>query len=223
MNVFTATGTAPGDGEGTNWIFGALIEASVRSRSNIRRVIGLHGEAAFMGASSDGAHVGNMTSLKAGVPKRKDGATTATADYVYALYVDNVPAGALGSAEAYAIFVEGGKSWFAGPITAAAGLTVAQSQSAYIGGHRLYQGSSTALGLDAGLIMTGAMSASGDVLGAQFRQQSDSSRRILWGAGNPNGVQTASVGSVYLRTDGGSATTLYVKEAGTGNTGWVGK
>ncbi|MDB6109994.1 MAG: hypothetical protein JWR69_1744 [Pedosphaera sp.] len=43
------------------------------------------------------------------------------------------------------------------------------------------------------------------------------------GSGSPNSVVTAPIGSVYYRTDGGAATTLYVKESGTGNTGWVGK
>lgn len=47
----------------------------------------------------------------------------------------------------------------------------------------------------------------------------------IWtsGSGSPEGVVTASVGSLYTRTDGGANTTLYVKESGTGNTGWVGK
>lgn len=43
------------------------------------------------------------------------------------------------------------------------------------------------------------------------------------GSGSPEGVVTASVGTIYLRTDGGAGTTLYVKESGTGNTGWVAK
>lgn len=43
------------------------------------------------------------------------------------------------------------------------------------------------------------------------------------GAGSPEGVLTALVGSLYTRTDGGAGTTLYVKETGTGNTGWVAK
>ena len=48
---------------------------------------------------------------------------------------------------------------------------------------------------------------------------------VLWrtGAGTPEGVVTAAVGSLYTRTDGGLLTTLYVKESGAGNTGWVGK
>ncbi len=41
------------------------------------------------------------------------------------------------------------------------------------------------------------------------------------GAGAPN--LNAGVGSRWWRTDGGAATTFYVKESGTGATGWVGK
>lgn len=43
------------------------------------------------------------------------------------------------------------------------------------------------------------------------------------GTGTPESVVTAAVGSIYLRTDGGASTTLYVKETGAGNTGWVAK
>jgi hypothetical protein len=46
---------------------------------------------------------------------------------------------------------------------------------------------------------------------------------ISTGAGSPEAAVTAAVGSMYTRTDGGAGTTLYVKESGTGNTGWVAK
>ena len=46
---------------------------------------------------------------------------------------------------------------------------------------------------------------------------------VRWGTGSPEGVVTASVGTLYLRENGGASTTLYVKESGTGNTGWVAK
>lgn len=48
---------------------------------------------------------------------------------------------------------------------------------------------------------------------------------ITWtsGAGSPEGVVTAPIGSLYSRTDGGVLTSLYVKQSGTGNTGWAGK
>ncbi|MBB5038275.1 hypothetical protein [Prosthecobacter dejongeii] len=43
------------------------------------------------------------------------------------------------------------------------------------------------------------------------------------GFGSPESVVTAKVGSIYTRLDGGAGTTLYIKESGTGNTGWVAK
>lgn len=43
------------------------------------------------------------------------------------------------------------------------------------------------------------------------------------GSGSPESSVTAPVGSLYLRTDGGSGTTLYVKESGSGTTGWTAK
>lgn len=46
---------------------------------------------------------------------------------------------------------------------------------------------------------------------------------VITGTGSPEGSVTAPVGSIFLRQDGGASTTLYVKESGTGNTGWVAK
>lgn len=45
--------------------------------------------------------------------------------------------------------------------------------------------------------------------------------KILTGSGAPS--VAAPVGSLYTRTDGGADTTLYVKESGTGASGWVAK
>lgn len=48
--------------------------------------------------------------------------------------------------------------------------------------------------------------------------------RVRQGTGSPAGVVVGSVGDLYLRRDGGAATTLYVKESGTDTTaGWVAK
>jgi len=44
---------------------------------------------------------------------------------------------------------------------------------------------------------------------------------ISMGTGSPESVVTAHVGSLFLRTD--AATSLYVKQTGAGNTGWVAK
>ena len=46
---------------------------------------------------------------------------------------------------------------------------------------------------------------------------------ILIGNGVPEGVVVSPVGTIFLRRDGATGTTLYVKETGTGNTGWVAK
>lgn len=46
---------------------------------------------------------------------------------------------------------------------------------------------------------------------------------ISAGNGSPEGVVTSVVGGLYLRLDGGANLTLYVKESGSGNTGWVAK
>ena len=61
-----------------------------------------------------------------------------------------------------------------------------------------------------------------NVYGANFRP---GNRTAIWtsGTGSPEGVLTAVVGSLYTRLDGGVNTTLYVKQSGTGNTGWAAK
>lgn len=66
------------------------------------------------------------------------------------------------------------------------------------------------------------MSLAGNVLSVTSGLNIGTSR-FRTGTGSPEGVVTAPVGSLYTRTDGGAGTTLYVKESGTGNTGWVAK
>lgn len=46
---------------------------------------------------------------------------------------------------------------------------------------------------------------------------------VRTGAGSPEGAIAAPVGSMYLRSNGGAGTTLYVKESGTGGNGWAAK
>jgi hypothetical protein len=43
---------------------------------------------------------------------------------------------------------------------------------------------------------------------------------IQQGLGSPEGAITAIVGSIFMQLNGGAGSTLYVKESGTGNTGW---
>ena len=48
--------------------------------------------------------------------------------------------------------------------------------------------------------------------------------RFKFGAGSPEGVVTANIGCMYVNTEGGASTTLWVKESGDGaNTGWTAK
>jgi hypothetical protein len=44
---------------------------------------------------------------------------------------------------------------------------------------------------------------------------------IYSGTGSPEGVVTANNGSVYYRTDGSQGTAMYIKETGSGTTGWI--
>lgn len=43
---------------------------------------------------------------------------------------------------------------------------------------------------------------------------------VFVGTGTPEGAITAGIGTLYLRQDGTSNSVLYVKETGTGSTGW---
>jgi hypothetical protein len=47
--------------------------------------------------------------------------------------------------------------------------------------------------------------------------------QVTAGPNTPEAAITAPPGSIFLRTNGGAATSFYVKESGTGNTGWVAK
>lgn len=58
------------------------------------------------------------------------------------------------------------------------------------------------------------------ILGA-YMSPGGTSTKWTSGSGTPEGAVTAVVGSLYTRTDGGAGTVLYVKETGSGNTGWV--
>lgn len=59
--------------------------------------------------------------------------------------------------------------------------------------------------------------------GTQFSFGNQNAVSLFIGTGTPEAAVTASVGSLFMRTNGGAGTSLYVKESGTGNTGWVGK
>jgi hypothetical protein len=43
------------------------------------------------------------------------------------------------------------------------------------------------------------------------------------GTGSPNGVVTSPPGAIYLNQAGGAGATLWVKESGSGASGWIAK
>lgn len=47
--------------------------------------------------------------------------------------------------------------------------------------------------------------------------------RLRSGTGTPEGTLTGNIGDIFIRTDGGASTVLYIKESGTGSTGWIAK
>jgi hypothetical protein len=66
------------------------------------------------------------------------------------------------------------------------------------------------------------LTASGIALGKDLTINGGA--KVLSGTGTPEGVVFGSVGDIFLRTNGGASTTLYVKESGGGTqTGWVAK
>lgn len=69
-------------------------------------------------------------------------------------------------------------------------------------------------------------------MGSNTATIGDANVTVIWLAGavgwfqgnnSPEGSITAPVGSLYSRKNGGAGTSFYVKESGSGNTGWVGK
>ena len=63
------------------------------------------------------------------------------------------------------------------------------------------------------LDVTGNIKTTGDMMLANTL--------VSTGTGTPEGVKTAPVGSIFLRTNGAAGTSMYIKESGSGNTGWV--
>lgn len=80
-------------------------------------------------------------------------------------------------------------------------------------------GYASAAALPATLSVTGTFAVTGAATFASTVQVSGTTATISSGTGTPEGVVTAPVGSIFLRTD--NANSFYVKQTGAGNTGWV--
>ncbi len=62
-----------------------------------------------------------------------------------------------------------------------------------------------------------------DVLRERDELLNKLSSLLMTGYGTPEGAIPASVGTIYLRRDGSTSTTIYIKTSGTGDTGWTAK
>ena len=113
---------------------------------------------------------------------------------------------------------------FASPITA---LTLDASQNATFAGSITLAASKSIIGTGTSSLTIGQ--AGGNNLDALYLGSGaagvvfNNASRIKSGSGSPEGAVTAAVGSLWLRTDGGASTSIYVKESGSGNSGWVAK
>lgn len=77
---------------------------------------------------------------------------------------------------------------------------------------------------DSGDVTNLSSDSSGNlVVGSVISITMSSTCTITSGANSPEGVVTAPIGSLFLRTNGGATTSLYVKTSGSGNTGWTAK
>lgn len=58
--------------------------------------------------------------------------------------------------------------------------------------------------------------------GLKAQRNMDMQGSVIWtGTATPEGAATAEPGAIFMRTNGGADTTFYVKETGSGNTGWT--
>ncbi|HLJ49700.1 MAG TPA: hypothetical protein VKU01_26990 [Bryobacteraceae bacterium] len=102
----------------------------------------------------------------------------------------------------------------------------ATSLTLYRNGLAMKQGADYSLSGSTISFLAGSVPQPGDVLLASYRTAGLSAApcAVYAGAGNPNGFQLGKPCDIYLNTNGGAATTLWVKESGTAtNTGWISK
>lgn len=83
--------------------------------------------------------------------------------------------------------------------------------------------SSGGIGLGSATLPFGPVRSTQGIYGELRLNSSVNGPVIIACTGTPEGAVTGPVGSLALRLDGGASTTLYVKQSGTGNTGWVAK
>lgn len=127
------------------------------------------------------------------------------------IIISNEGASAMGSATGLRVSLEnvGGST-----MTDEFGINViGDSSSGVTNKHGLYIGTQSGA--------SGVNSAIETELGAVTFGDVMTSANVKRGAGSPEGAVVGVVGDIYGRTDGATATSLYRKESGSSNTGWV--
>lgn len=106
-------------------------------------------------------------------------------------------------------------------VTAAVGGAVDFSTNKTFGGDVTVEGNLIADAITGPTTLTGNMTVTGDIDVQGLDISLYGSKSLIRGDGAPEGVVTAPIGCIYERANGGTSTTIYIKESGTGNTGWV--
>ena len=111
---------------------------------------------------------------------------------------------------------------------ASAGKAVYSGQSTSSSASKIYSakdvsGAETAYITGDGLIVTTGRSYAENGIRWSTSSGTLDDRGLFNGTGSPEGVVAAQPGSLYCNSAGGAGTTLYVKQSGSGNTGWVAK
>lgn len=216
LNVFATTGETSGDGDGATWLIGVLGEADHLNDATIGNLVGLWGEASFLGSGSNGGHVGGMYSIRGVAPKRKGGATNGTADAVYTLWLDGAATGDLDSAEGYtAYFADGDNVYMTGSAVIAEGVAIASTFPLLIGDAHATDDAS------GNIVLSSTNPDGGNLVVENWLGFGSFGVRIQTGHGSPNGVVIADIGSIWIDLDVTDDVCFWGKGANNGSAfGW---
>jgi hypothetical protein len=106
-------------------------------------------------------------------------------------------------------------------VSAAVGGTMDYSTDKTFGGDVTVQGDLIADAITGPTTITGKLTTTGDIDIQGLDLELYGTKSLTRGTGSPEGAATGPVGCLYLQTNGTTSAALWVKETGSGNTGWV--
>lgn len=104
--------------------------------------------------------------------------------------------------------------------------TKASTENLFVAMRGIYLTTQTGIDVFIGANYSNFERPTSDVEGQGVRFNSlmgNSGAAMYAGLGTPEGKITAIMGSIYINRGGGAGTTFYIKESGSGNTGWIAK